>query len=525
MVESTRPEADRPRPRQGSPNGDGAPHADGAFLADPVVVIGAGPAGLTAAYQLVQRGDPVVVVEADDVVGGISRTVERDGWRFDIGGHRFFTKVKPVEDLWHEILPPEDFLLRPRMSRIFYEGKYYDYPLRAGNALHNLGLWESFLCGIYYLRSRVRPPRDQSNYEGWLVARFGWRLYRTFFKTYTEKVWGVPVNEMPSDWAAQRIKNLDLGKAVLNALTPKRNQQQITSLIEEFQYPKFGPGMMWERCRDLVERGGGTVLMGAEVVSIGVEGGRATGVTIRDPDGELRTLAASHVISSMPMNGLVDAIDPAPPDDVLRAGRNLLYRDFLTVALVVPRASEFPDNWIYIHSSDVKVGRIQNFGSWSPFMVKDGRTCLGLEYFVFEGDELWESSDDALIERGKRELQQLGLVDPEVVEAGYVVRVPKAYPYYDTAYQANVGVVADYLAAQVPNLHLVGRNGMHKYNNQDHSMFTAMLTVDNIHGAHHDIWAVNVEEEYHEERGGQSSDHRTGGTGRDAPVLARPVGR
>ncbi len=504
---------------------DDDPRTDRSILDDPVVVIGAGPAGLTAAYQLVERGDPVVVVEADDVVGGISRTVERDGWRFDIGGHRFFTKVRPVEDLWHEILPPEDFLLRPRMSRIFYDGKYYDYPLRAANALRNLGLWESFLCGASYLRARLRPPRDQSNYEGWLVARFGWRLYRTFFKTYTEKVWGVPVHEMPSDWAAQRIKNLDLGKAVLNALTPRRKQQEITSLIEEFQYPKFGPGMMWERCRDLVEKRGGSVLMGTEVIAIDVAGGRAEAVTVRNGDGQCRTIAASHVISSMPMHGLVDAIHPTPPDIVLQAGRSLLYRDFLTVALVVPRASGFPDNWIYIHSSEVKVGRIQNFGSWSPFMVQDGRTCLGLEYFVFEGDELWNSSDEDLIARGTRELQQLGLVEPHDVEAGYVVRVPKAYPYYDTAYQANVAIVADYLADEIPNLHLVGRNGMHRYNNQDHSMYTAMLTVDNIHGAHHDIWAVNVEEEYLEEQAGQSAGRRSGGTGRDAPVLARPAGR
>ncbi len=351
MAEFTRNESGRPSGTTGRSAADRDRRTDSGVLDDPVVIIGAGPAGLTAAYQLVQRGDPVVVVEAEDVVGGISRTVERDGWRFDIGGHRFFTKVGPVEDLWHEILPPEDFLVRPRMSRIFYDGKYYDYPLRAANALRNLGLWESFLCGTSYLRSRVRPPRDQSNYEGWLVARFGWRLYRTFFKTYTEKVWGVPVHEMPSDWAAQRIKNLDLGKAVLNALTPRRNQQQITSLIEEFQYPKFGPGMMWERCRDLVEKGGGTVLTGTEVVSIGVEAGRATGVTIRNADGECRTLDASHVISSMPMHGLVDTINPAPPDAVVRAGRSLLYRDFLTVALVVPRASGFPDNWIYIHSA------------------------------------------------------------------------------------------------------------------------------------------------------------------------------
>ena len=522
MADDSGYEADRGEAGPSTPDGG---QSRGGDLRDPVVVIGAGPAGLTVAYQLVQQGDPVIVVEADDVVGGISRTVERDGWRFDIGGHRFFTKVQPVEDLWHEILPPEDFLVRPRMSRIFYDGKYYDYPLRTANALRNLGLWESMLCGLSYLRARIRPPRDQSNYEGWLVARFGWRLYRTFFKTYTEKVWGVPVHEMPSDWAAQRIKNLDLGKAVLNALSPRRNHQRITSLIEEFQYPKFGPGMMWERCRDLVEKGGGTVLTGTEVVSISVEGGRATSVTIRSRDGRSRTLAASHVISSMPMHSLVGAIHPAPPDAVVEAGQSLLYRDFLTVALVVPRASGFPDNWIYIHSSEVEVGRIQNFGSWSPFMVKDGRTCLGLEYFVFEGDELWDSSDDALIERATQELEQLGLVLPQDVEAGYVVRVPKAYPYYDTAYQANVAAVANHLAEQAPNLHLVGRNGMHRYNNQDHSMYTAMLTVENIHGADHDIWAVNVEEEYLEEAAGQDTGRSVGGTGRDAPVLARPAGR
>ncbi|HEX4083053.1 MAG TPA: FAD-dependent oxidoreductase, partial [Acidimicrobiales bacterium] len=304
----------------------------------PVVIVGAGPAGLTAAYELVKAGRHPVVAEADDVVGGISRTVERDGWRFDIGGHRFFTKVEAVEALWHEILPDEDFLLRPRMSRIFYQGKYYDYPLKAANALKNLGLKEALLCGLSYLWARVRPPKDQTNYEGWLVARFGWRLYRTFFKTYTERVWGVPVSDMPSDWAAQRVKNLDLGKAVLNALAPKRNQKEITSLIEEFQYPKYGPGMMWERCRDLVEKGGGTVLMATKVAAIHVEGGRATAVTLADADGSTRRLPAAHVISSMPMNALVRAIDPPAPADVRAAGDDLHYRDFLTVALVVPEA-------------------------------------------------------------------------------------------------------------------------------------------------------------------------------------------
>ncbi len=495
------------------------PERSSAVQPDPIVVIGAGPAGLTAAYEMVKRGDPVVVLESDDVVGGISRTVERDGWRFDIGGHRFFTKVQPVEDFWHEVLSDDDFLLRPRMSRLFYQGKYYDYPLQATNALRNLGLRESFLCGLSYLWARIHPPKDETNYEGWLVARFGWRLYRTFFKTYTEKVWGVPVSDMPSDWAAQRVKNLDLGKAILNAITPNRNQKKITSLIEEFNYPKFGPGMMWERCTELVEKGGGTVSMQSRVQTIHIEDDRATAVTTINQDGSIERITASHVISTMPMAELVRALDPPPPAEVLAAGRDLHYRDFLTVALVVPEASGFPDNWIYIHATDVQVGRIQNFGSWSPYMVKDGRTCLGLEYFVFEGDELWTSSDEDLIARGTRELGVLGLVSPEDVQAGYVVRVPKAYPYYDTEYRTNVATITAYLDKHAPNLHPVGRNGMHKYNNQDHSMYTAMLTVENIHGASHDIWAVNVEEEYHEQK--DAVPRTGGGTGRDAPILPR----
>ncbi len=491
-----------------------------ARLEDPVVVVGAGPAGLTAAYQLAKAGDPVVVAEADDVVGGISRTVERDGWRFDIGGHRFFTKVKAVEDLWNEILPDDDFLLRPRKSRMFYKGKYYDYPLRPTNALWNLGPKEALLCGLSYLWARIAPPKNQTNYEGWLVARFGWRLYRTFFKTYTEKVWGVPVSEMPADWAAQRVKNLDLGKAVLNALTPKRNQTRITTLIEEFRYPKLGPGMMWEVCRDKVEDLGGVVHLGTRVTGVHLEGERAVGVSVEE-GGVRRYLPASHVISSMPVAELVAALDPPPPPEVLAAGSDLHYRDFLTVALVVPAGAGFPDNWIYVHAPDVEVGRIQNFGQWSPYMVQAGTTCLGLEYFVFEGDALWKADDEVLIERATRELGLLGLVDPSAVERGYVVRVKKAYPYYDFAYKDNVATVVAWLAAHAPNVHLVGRNGMRKYNNQDHSMYTAMLTVENIHGADHDIWAVNVEEEYHEEQSGERPGAGVSGSGRLAPVLPR----
>jgi protoporphyrinogen oxidase len=474
----------------------------------PVVIVGAGPGGLTAAYQLTKLGQRPLVLEADAVVGGISRTVERDGWRFDLGGHRFFTKVPEVEALWHEILPEGDFLLRPRMSRIFYEGKYYDYPLRAVNALRNLGVAEALRCGFSYLRARLRPPKDQENYENWLVARFGWRLYRTFFKTYTERVWGVEVAEMPADWAAQRVKNLDLGKAVLNAVLPRRNQKEITSLIEEFQYPKYGPGMMWEVCADKVTAAGARLELEAPVLSITLEGGRARSVVYRQ-GGQSHQVAAAEVISTMPLRELVHALDPPPPPEVLAAADQLHYRDYFTVALVVPESRSFPDNWIYIHAPEVSVGRVQNYGSWSPYLVKDGRTCLGLEYFVFEGDEMWEMQDDQLIAMGTAELGLLGLIEPGEVEAGYVVRVPKAYPFYDFTYKANVARIRAYLEAEAPNVHPVGRNGMHKYNNQDHSMYTAMLTVENIMGASHDVWTVNVEEEYHE----------SGSTGRDAPVL------
>jgi protoporphyrinogen oxidase len=483
------------------------------------LVVGAGPAGLTAAYELTKRGAPVTVVEGDSIVGGISRTAERDGWRFDIGGHRFFTKVPEVEALWHEVLPAEDFLLRPRISRIFYDGKLYDYPLKASNALRNLGMVEAVKCVLSYLWARIRPPRDESDYESWLVARFGWRLYRTFFKTYTEKVWGVPVHEMPSDWAAQRIKTLSLSGAVANALLPRRNQKDITSLIEEFQYPRLGPGMMWERCAELVTQRGGELVLETKVRSIQHEAGRGvTGVTAvvtggygpgagaketqRGDLGAERHFTCDELISTMALSSLVRAMDPPAPNRVQVAAKALKYRDFLTVALVVPESAGFPDNWIYIHSPDVRVGRIQNFRSWSPYLVKDGRACLGLEYFVFEGDETWTLPDGELVALAIKELAHLGLVLPDQVEQGYVVRMPKAYPYYDRDYASNVQVIRDWLATAVPNVHPVGRNGMHRYNNADHSMMTAMLTVQNIlDGAGNDVWSVNVEEDYHETAG------------------------
>jgi protoporphyrinogen oxidase len=512
------------------------PAIDGARPAEtsPVVVIGAGPAGLTAALQLRRAGRAVVVAESSDVVGGISRTVEREGWRFDIGGHRFFTKVPQVDQLWRDILPEEEFLTRPRMSRIYYGGKLYDYPLRASNALRNLGPVEAARCVLSYIGARLRPPADQTNFEGWVAARFGWRLYRTFFKTYTEKIWGVDATEIQADWASQRIKNLSLGRAIVNSVTSRWQKTTITTLIEEFRYPKYGPGQMWEAATQQVEALGGEVRLNSPVVQINRSENGADSVWVRSADG-IESIECSNVISSMPLGQLVRAMQPGPPPEVTEAADCLRYRDFLTVALVVGAESSFPDNWIYIHDRSVSVGRIQNFGSWSPFMVKDGRTCLGLEYFVAEGDEVWSADDDVLIRRATDELSKLDLVPPSAVEAGYVVRVPKAYPVYDDTYKENVDILRSWLEQAVPNVFPVGRNGMHRYNNSDHSMLTAMLSVENICGAEppHDIWAVNVDEEYHEEvrtpnAPPPAKERRPAaavGTGRLAPVIRKGAAR
>jgi len=462
-----------------------------------VVIIGAGPAGLTAAWELIRRGVPVTVLEKYHLVGGIARTEHYKNYYFDIGGHRFFTKVEAVNKLWAEWMGDE-FLLRPRTSRIYYDGKFFDYPLRAFNALFNMGLWRSALILLSYLQYRLFPYPQEETFEQWVTNRFGKRLFEIFFKTYTEKVWGIPTSEIRAEWAAQRIKGLSLFSAIRNALFKPRGDQ-IKTLIEEFHYPKRGPGMMWERVVELVTGRGGKVIMNAEAVKIKRDGETVTGVEAVVA-GEARFFPATDVISSAPLTELIAKLDPPAPHDILASIKHLSYRDFLTVVLILDKPDLFHDNWIYIHSPEVKVGRIQNFANWSPYMVPDPATSsLGLEYFCTEGDALWQTPDAALLELGKREIERIGLTQGAKVIDGTVVRQLKAYPVYDSVYAEHLEAIKKFLSG-IPNLQTVGRNGLHKYNNQDHSMLTSIYAVENMLGlAGHDLWEVNTERSYHEE--------------------------
>jgi protoporphyrinogen oxidase len=467
------------------------------------VIIGAGPAGLTAAWELARHGHDAVVFEQDDIVGGISRTCEYNGYRFDIGGHRFFTKVERVQELWIEMLDTE-FLVRPRLSRIYYDGKFFHYPLKPMNALLGLGPIEAVRIGISYLWAQAFPASPEKSFEDWTVNRFGRRLFQIFFKTYTEKVWGMDCSEIAADFAAQRIKNLDLITAVRNALIGDllSGGKIVTTLIEQFHYPAHGPGEMWESCtRGLAAKGIDTHLE-QRVESIQWGEGRVKSVRVAGADGQTTESEGDHFLSSMPVRTLLHSMDPAPPKAILEAADKLRYRDYLTVVLILDQDEVFPDNWIYIHSPDVKLGRIQNYKNWSPEMVADPeKTALGLEYFVQEDDEVWSAADEDLIELGKRECAKLGLANPDDVVDGTVIRMPKAYPVYDEVYQDALADIRTWLEAEAPNMQLIGRNGQHRYNNQDHSMMTAVLAAENIvAGApQHDVWDVNVEDEYHEE--------------------------
>ena len=490
-----------------------------------VVVMGAGPAGLTAAYELQRHDVPVTVLEMDPVfVGGISRTVEHRGYRFDIGGHRFFSKSQEIEDLWTEVLGDE-LKTRGRLSRIYYKHRYFAYPLKAGNALLNMGPVETVRSLSSYAWARVHPVKNPQNLEDWVSNQFGHRLFSIFFKTYTEKVWGMSTKELSADWAAQRIKGLNLTEAIKGALLPQKKSSKkgrgetIKTLIDEFRYPRLGPGQMWETVRDSLVAHGNPVMMGQRVEAVHHANGTVTHVTVRDTaSGQTRDVAGSHFLSTLPIRELVEKCDPALPDEVRQAANSLKYRDFLTVAVVVNREKLFPDNWIYIHDPAVKVGRIQNFKNWSPEMVADpATTCLGLEYFCFEGDGLWTSSDDELVALARNELAAMGICKAEEVLWGVVVRQPKAYPVYDDVYKQHLAVIKHYVDQALPNLSLVGRNGMHHYNNQDHSMMTALLAARNIAlGTHFDPWKVNTDAEYHEEARFEDTDT----SGRQMPAKA-----
>jgi protoporphyrinogen oxidase len=461
-----------------------------------VVIIGAGPAGLTAAYELAKLDLHPIILEKGDRVGGLSRTEDYKGFYFDMGGHRFFTKVDEVKKMWREILA-EDFLHRPRISRIYYKKKFFHYPLKPFDALMGLGLWESLLIALSYLRWRIAPYRREESFEQWVTNRFGKRLFQTFFKTYTEKVWGISCSELKAEWAAQRIKDLSLKTVLLSMFVKPKNT--IKTLIDEFDYPRRGPGMMWNAVKEQIERRGGLVRLNANVAGIRIKGNRIDSVLVSN-NGHKEIIRGTDFISSMPITEFIKNLDPAPPREILQAAEQLKYRDFLTVCLIVNKANLFPDNWIYIHDPQVKLGRIQNFKNWSPQMVPDlTKTSLGLEYFCTEGDELWGMSDADLIELGKRELDRIGLTSPADIEDGCVFRVPKAYPIYDSEYRDYLASVRNFVGS-VENYQTIGRNGLHRYNNQDHAMLTGMLAVRNLTaGEHHDLWSVNADQEYHEE--------------------------
>jgi protoporphyrinogen oxidase len=521
------------------------------------ILIGAGPAGLTAALEFLRRSDVhPIVLEASHEIGGISRTIRHNGNRIDIGGHRFFSKSDRVMNWWMDLMPPEAgadtqhalrhqnkqrtltttaagltpensdlvMLVRPRKSRIYFLRRFFDYPIKlTADTLGKLGLLRTLKIGISYLRARLFPRKGEKSLEDFLINRFGRQLYLTFFKSYTEKVWGVPCEQISAEWGAQRIKGLSLTTAVLHfvkkAFTPSRNQaiQQKgteTSLIEKFLYPKYGPGQLWEHAADLIRNQGGEILLGWRATRLFVEGEIITAVEAVSDSGLRRRFAADYVFSTMPVRELIDAMDTPIPAEVREVSDGLQYRDFITVGLLVDKLTvreadggTLKDNWIYIQEPDVLVGRLQIFNNWSPYMVADpNKTWIGLEYFCYQTDALWKMADEDLKKFAIAEVEKIGILHAADVSDSHVVRVPKTYPAYFGTYD-RFHVIREFLD-RYHNLFLVGRNGMHKYNNQDHSMLTAMTAVDNILAGVQDkenVWSINTEMEYHEEESKQES--------------------
>ena len=462
-----------------------------------IIIVGAGPAGLAAGYELAKKGQKVVVLEKDNIAGGISRTVCHNDFRFDIGGHRFFTKIERVNELWREVLGDE-FLRRPRLSRIYYNNRFFNYPLKPTNALMGLGIFTSMSILASYVASKIKPYPSEDTFEQWVCNRFGKKLYRIFFKTYTEKVWGIPCDQIEAEWAAQRIKGLSLMSAVKAALIGDKGNK-IKTLIEEFDYPRYGPGQMYEKMAEDIRGMGGEVLFETVADSFEFNDGKAATVRVVDKNGQARWLEAENIVVSLPLTEFVKKVGGDKPKEVVEAADSLKYRSLLTVNLMMDRPESFPDTWIYVHSPDVKVGRVQCFKNWSPYMVPNEKvSSLGLEYFCTEGDELWNAKDKDLVELGKKEIDQLGLADSGMVFDAFIVRCPKTYPVYSRNYNNHVKVLKDF-AGQFDSVQCVGRNGMFKYNNMDHSILSGLLAADNILGGDNDLWAINTEEEYHEQ--------------------------
>jgi protoporphyrinogen oxidase len=481
----------------------------------PVVILGAGPAGLTAAYELSNLGVGCVVLEQDAVVGGLARTVEYKGFRFDIGGHRFYTKVSLVQQIWHDVLG-DDLLTRKRLSRIYYKSRFFQYPLEPFDALGGLGLIEAFRCGLSFVRSRLFPTLPECNFETWVSNRFGRRLFETFFESYTEKVWGMDCREIGPEWAAQRIQGLSLWSLLRDAIF-RRSDKQLKTLIKEFQYPRLGPGMLWSRMREIVEQRGVPVILNAPVESIQWQAGKVVSVQAGG-----KTYHGAQFISSIPIRELIEKLDPAAQSVLLAAAGKFHYRDFILVALMVRGRNLFPDNWIYVHDPGVTAGRVQNYGNWSPEMTPNPNlTCLGVEYFCNSSDAIWKAADGDLIALAKREMVQLGLVHGQDVVDGAVVRMPKAYPVYDRDYKDGLAAVRKFLA-EVPNLQLVGRNGMHRYNNQDHSMLTAILAARNVAGARFDLWNLSVDRDYLE-AGAEISNEELAALEQNQPLVPKAI--
>jgi protoporphyrinogen oxidase len=542
------------------------------------IIAGAGPAGLTAAYELLKRTDiHPIVCESTDAIGGIAQTYNYKGNRIDIGGHRFFSKSQRVMDWWFNVLPlqgapaadteikgheidyptnaeldarderrehshlasrlspeatkrrapdPEQedevMLQRPRLSRIFYKRHFFPYPIGITlTVAKRLGLWNTFLIGMSYIKRQIFPIKDETYLDAFYRNRFGDRLYKTFFEAYTEKVWGVPCSQIRADWGAQRVKGLSLKRAVAHAIKDlfssdfkKAQEERETSLITRFYYPKYGPGQMWEEVAGKVTQLGGEVRMKTRVSGVKLKDGKVIAATLENADtGDTEEVACDYVFSTMPIKHLVGMMHPRPPDSVVEVAEGLHYRDFLTVGLLLkklhvqekgkPLATNVPDNWIYIQEGDVRVGRVQVFNNWSPYLVKDWKNSvwIGLEYFVNEGGDLWIKPDQELIDLGIHEMEKIGLCKREDLLDACVLRMPKAYPAYWGSY-TNLHVVEEYMNT-IPNLFLIGRNGMHRYNNQDHSMLTAMTAVDNIIAGRTDksnLWEINLDMVYHEEK-------------------------